>query len=215
MIKSLFILIMTIICVAAFVNMLGSFIAGLAGCASINDIKDRVQDVTNNVPVIVDPVSPVVHPETNTPALQFDRSKCKFNRIDAGTLEWAVTRTLTVSKVTSDRVYSSCTGTDWPKRKDGLQGCFALAVEQPNGSIVVGTFDYNRAKHQPMKGFDNLYGKEHSFFGITKGCRVWIFTTASNRDSERTVRERTNLVPFIWEWAAPKPSVLSLLMFWK
>lgn len=191
----------------------------LSGCATF-DLNQLIKDQVSNLPAPVaeamtnDAPPIAVAPAPDAPAasdLPFNRAGCTFKRIDPSTLEWTVTRTLTVSKVTKDKVYSTCTPPEWPKRPDGLQGTFNLIVEQPDtNKVVVGSWDYNRATHQPMKGFANLYTNskgenEHRFFNITKGCRFWVFTSASNRDAKRTVKERTNLCgPFIWEWEAPK-----------
>lgn len=188
-------------------------VTGITGCKNIPVIPfDPIQDVvTNTVPdVVIPPVVPPViipDPATNAPAsnLPFDPGDCEFHRIAADILDWKVTRTLTVSKFTHDKLWSSCSGKDWPER-DGLQGCFGLAVEQPDGTVIVGTWDWNRSKHQPMKELKNLNpltkeGKksEHAFFKLYSGARIWWFCTAFSRDSKRTVKERTNFVPGVWK----------------
>ncbi|MFA6271432.1 MAG: hypothetical protein WC657_09600 [Candidatus Paceibacterota bacterium] len=177
---------------------------GFAGCKSVPVIPvipvDPIRDViTNIVPDIVTP-----GPQTNAPALPFDPDLCSFHRIAGDVLSWPETRTLTVNKFTRDKLWSTCSGNDWPAR-DGLQGCFGLAVEQQNGEIIVGPWDWNRSKHQPMKELKNLNpltkeGKpsEHAFFKLYPGARIWWFTTAFSRDARRTVKERTQFVEGRW-----------------
>lgn len=168
------------------------------GCAIIDRAKPLFPDpapvvVSNLVNEIVTPA-----PATNTPpAIPFDRTRCTFKRIAPDVLDWRETRTLTVNRFTTDKLWSSCSGPEWPDR-NGIQGCFGLVVEQPDGSVIVGTWDWNRARHQPMKGLDNLKGAEHSFFKLYSGARIWWFCTAFSRDAARTVLERTNFVEARW-----------------
>ena len=181
----------------------------LFGCKNIPTPIDPIQNIiTNKVPdVVVPPVLPPVivpDPAPNTPEtnLPFDRGVCKFRRIAADILDWKETRTLTISKFSRDKLWSSCSGSDWGPTAEisgvTCQGCFILAVEQPDGSIIIGTFDFNRAKHQTMKGLENLHGSEHSFFNLRSGCRIWWATAGLCRDTRRNVKERTNFVPGVW-----------------
>lgn len=194
--------------IGGFIGILtGLSLAILVGCAMLDRVTENIptpDPVTVVSNVVVNVTTTNTSPSDTTVQLPFDRSKCQFKRLDPTTLEWAETRKLTVTKISKDKIWSQCSGPDWPRRGDGLQGTFNLAVEQPDLAIVVGSWDYNRAKHQPMKGLENLYGAEHSFFGIRQGCRFWVFTSASNRDRQRTVLERSSIEgPFIWNWEAP------------
>lgn len=194
-----------------FLDVVGIAISFLlmaaVGCAILDRVDHPIPS-PSPAPLVSNLVNNVVAPDpapSPNQALPFDRTKCVFKRIDPATLEWRETRKLTITKLTAHKVWSQCDGPDWKQRKDGLQGTFNLVVEQSDGALVVGSWDYNRSKHQTMKGLENLYGAEHSFFGIRKGCRLWIFTSASNRDRERTVLERSSIEgPFTWEWEDPQ-----------
>lgn len=178
-----------------------------SGC-STSDV-DRIKDIFDDKPqdIITNIVPDVVTPDPSpkpAPALPFDATLCTFHRIAGDVLSWPETRTLTVNKFTRDKLWSTCSGKDWPER-DGLQGCFGLAVEQPNGEIIVGTWDWNRSKHQPMKELKNLKPvdkdgtpSEHAFFKLYSGARIWWFCTAFSRDAKRTLKERTNFVEGRW-----------------
>ena len=177
--------------------------SGIVGCKNIPVIPlDPIQDiVTNAVPDVI--VPPVIGPApaTNAPVsdLPFSPGDCQFHRIAADILDWKVTRTLTVNKFSSTKLYSSCSGPDWPAL-DGLQGNFILAVKQPPPyRIIIGTFEFNRKPHQPMKGLENLHDSEHSFFKLYPGAPIWWATSAFSRDARRTVKERTQFVPGVWK----------------
>jgi len=181
--------------VIAVIVMMIAVVIAVTGCStSLPLIPDKPAwppAVTNILPPIVTP------PDDTATGLPFDAAKCTFSRIAKDVLTWKETRTLTVNKFTRDKFWSSCTGPDWPSL-DGLQGCFGLAVEQPNGEIIVGTWDWNRSKHQPMKLLENLHDAEHSFFRLYSGARIWWFATVFSRDARRTVLERTQFVEARW-----------------
>ena len=179
-------------------------IAAVSGCNSLPVIPvDPVRDVvTNTIPDIVIP--PVVQPDAEpvVPALPFDATLCTFQRIAGDVLSWPETRTLTVNKFTRDKLWSTCSGKDWRPTAEisgaTCQGCFIIAVEQADKSIIIGTFDFNRATHQTVKGLENLHGSEHAFLNLRAGCRIWWATAGLCRDSKRNVRERTNFVEGRW-----------------
>lgn len=179
-------------------------LVGLCGCVTLDKVVSVLPADTTPASAVSNVVDAVTKPDTaqsvtDSNQLPFDAARCKFYRIDAGVLSWPQTRTLTVQRFTADKLWSSCSGPDWTPAIDGLQGNFALAVEQTDGSIVVGTWDWNRAKHQPMKGLENLRGEEHSFFNLRSGARVWWFCTSFSRGGGRhNCKERTNFVPGVW-----------------
>lgn len=147
------------------------------------------------------PPPPVV---TNTPAPAADTteaavwSRAKYERIAKDVKDWKITATITKARFSGQLLFTSGNFPEWPC-KDGLQGCFALAVEQPDGSVIVGTFDWDRCPHQGSKTIDNLtHGAEHKFFNLRSGARVWVFVTAFSRDNKRTVKERSNLYELRW-----------------
>lgn len=173
--------------------------------------------VTNTPPI---PPSPPEPPEpvpesappvvTNTPAPTpspshpFVGRKVKTERIAKDILNWKETAHISKASWKGSTLTTSGSFPKWPCKMVGsssMQGNFGLAVEQPDGSIVIGTWDWDRCGHQEVKSAGNNLNStgEHKFFNLRSGCRIWWFITGLSRDSKRNVEERSNFYPDVWK----------------
>lgn len=176
----------------------------MAGCVTPRQVVDVV-DVLVPAPVTNTPAVSVEKPVESAPAtnaLPFDRARCVFHEIARDVLEWKETRTFAVTSLSRDKLRSTLSGSEWPaftlNSDTKLQGCFCLAVELEDGSVHVGTWDWDKAAHQPVKGLDNLAKGIGAPFQLQPGRKCWWFMTARSRDGKITVRERSNLVRADW-----------------
>lgn len=159
--------------------------------------------VTNSVPVVTNaapvppPEPPVVVPAPTHP---FVGKRIVMHRIAKNILSWKETAHISKASWKGNTLTTSGTFPKWPC-KDGLQGNFGLAVEQPDGSIVIGTWDWDRCPHQTVKSAGNNLSStgEHAFFNLRPGCRIWWFTAGLCRDNKRNVEERSDFYPDTWK----------------
>lgn len=193
----------------------------LSSCAALRDafivITESVHpEWTNRPPVVVtnevppapapvpEPQPPVVEQPT-TPAHPFAGKRITYKACAKDILAWSETARIDKATFKGSTLRTSGHFPAWPCKEHlggSFCGNFGLAVEQPDGSIVIGTIDWNRCGHQSTKSLGhNLAqgGEMYTSLGLRPSARIWWFTAGMCRDHVRNVKERSNFYPDTWK----------------